>query len=68
MRKHVLEWQRRIGGWCAVHRPDLAARDDRGAVSTETAIITALVAVAAVALATFIAGNIGDWQADIPTP
>jgi Flp pilus assembly pilin Flp len=41
---------------------------DRGAVSTETAIITALVAVAALALATFIAGNVAGWQAEIPTP
>jgi Flp pilus assembly pilin Flp len=65
MRIHLLEWQRRFGAWCAARAPE---RDDRGAVSTETAIITALVGVAAVGLATFLAGNILDWQGTIPTP
>lgn len=63
MRMHLLELQRRIGAWAASR-----GRDDRGAVSTETAIITALVGVAAVTLATFLAGNILNWQASIPTP
>ncbi|HEY8546850.1 MAG TPA: hypothetical protein VIL36_17440 [Acidimicrobiales bacterium] len=63
MRTRMVEWQRRIGAW-AVSR----AGDDRGAVSTETAIITALLGVAAVGLATFLAGNILDWQGTIPTP
>jgi hypothetical protein len=60
---HLLDWQRRIGAWAASR-----AQDDRGAVSTETAIITALVGVAAVTLATFLAQNIFNWQASIPTP
>ena len=63
MKKHLLEWQRRIGAWAASR-----AGDDRGAVSTETAIITALGGVAAVGLATFLASNILDWQGTIPTP
>lgn len=68
MRGHVKELQLRLGAWFASHRPQVGVRDDSGAISTEMAIITALVGVAAVALATFIAGNIGSWQADIPEP
>ena len=64
MRNQFLQLQQRIGAWWVAHH----VGDDRGAVSTETAIITALVAVAAVGLATFVAGNIADWQGDIPTP
>ena len=67
MRGHVKELQLRFGAWF-VSRRQMVARDDSGAISTEMAIITALVGVAAVALATFLATNIGDWQADIPTP
>lgn len=63
MRMHLLDLQRRIGAWAASR-----AQDDRGAVSTETAIITALVGVAAVTLATFLASNIFNWQGTIPTP
>lgn len=67
MRDQVLKVQQRIGAWCA-SRPTVRSGDDRGAVSTETAIITALVAVAAAGLAGFIATNIDGWQDRIPTP
>jgi Flp pilus assembly pilin Flp len=67
MRGHVKELQQWLGAWFASRR-QVTVRDDRGAISTEMAIITALVGVAAVALATFIATNITSWQADIPTP
>lgn len=68
MRGQMRELQQRLGAWLASHRPQVGARDDSGAISTEMAIITAMVGVAAVALATFIATNISSWQSDIPTP
>jgi hypothetical protein len=56
--------QRRVGAWWASR----SRRDDAGAVSTETAIITALLGIGAVALAGFIADRIELWEAQIPTP
>jgi hypothetical protein len=56
--------QRRVGAWWASR----SRRDDAGAVSTETAIITALLGLGAVALAGFIGQRIGLWQEAIPTP
>jgi hypothetical protein len=56
--------QRRAGAWLASR----GRRDDTGAVSTETAIITALLGLGAVALAGVIADRIGLWQAEIPQP
>lgn len=56
--------QRRVGAWLASR----GRRDDTGAVSTETAIITALLGLGAVALATFIGDRIELWEAQIPSP
>jgi hypothetical protein len=67
MRAHVRELQQRLAVWAAM-RVDMLRSDDRGAVTTETAIITALVGIAAFALATFIATNVTGWQSKIPTP
>lgn len=53
--------------WVAV-RLAQARTDERGAVTTETAIITALVAIAAAGLAGYIATNIDGWQDKIPQP
>jgi hypothetical protein len=68
MRGQMRELQQRLGAWFASHRPQVGARDDSGAISTEMAIITAMVGAAAVGLAVFIGGNILDWQGEIPTP
>lgn len=67
MRAQLRELQQRLAVWAAI-RADMIRSDDRGAVTTETAIITALVGIAAFAFATFVALNIAGWQADIPTP
>jgi hypothetical protein len=47
-------------------RSRLVKRDDRGAVTTETAIVTAIIGAAALALAGFIAGVVTGWQGEIP--
>jgi hypothetical protein len=66
MRGRLRELEQRLGAWVSVLRSRLD--EDRGAVTTETVIITAIVATAAAALATFIATNIGNWQSGIPLP
>ena len=66
MRDSVINLQRRIGAWAVSRRrPE---RDDAGAISVETAIITALLGIAAVGLAGIIGERIGLWQEAIPTP
>ncbi len=67
MKAHVRELQQRLAVWARI-RVERVPSDDRGAVTTETAIITALVGLAAFGLAGFIANNILGWQAKIPTP
>jgi Flp pilus assembly pilin Flp len=66
MKDSVIHLQRRIGAWAASRR--LPRRDDTGAVSVETAIITALLGLAAVGLAGVITSRIGLWEGEIPMP
>lgn len=66
MRHSVLHLQRRLGAWLASRR--LPERDDAGAMTVETAIITAALGIAAVGLTVVITDRIGLWEAQIPQP
>lgn len=66
MRHSVIHLQRRLGAWLASRqRPE---RDDAGAMTVETAIITAALGLAAVGLTAVITERIGMWEGQIPTP
>lgn len=66
MRLSVIQLQRQVGAWLASRRrPE---RDDAGAMTVETAIITAALGIAAVGLTGFITTRIGLWEGEIPTP
>jgi hypothetical protein len=61
--------QRRIGAWLAVHTAaarDAARDDDRGAFTTETAIITGILAALAVAVGGIIVARATGWAESIP--
>jgi hypothetical protein len=57
--------QRRIGAWLAV-RTAAARADDRGAFTTETAIITGILAALAVAIGGIIVTRANGWAESIP--
>ena len=57
--------QRRIGAWLAVHTA-AAHDDDRGAFTTETAIITGILAALAVAVGGIIVARATGWAESIP--
>jgi len=67
MRDSAVDVQRRLVAWF-VARTAEARRDDRGAISVETAIITALLGGIAVLFAGFVGTRVGLWQDAIPSP
>jgi|RhiMetdeSRZDD1v2_1073273.scaffolds.fasta_scaffold340613_5 hypothetical protein len=67
MRARLLELQRRAAVWATI-RWEMVRSDDRGAVTTETVIITAIVGTAAAALGVWLTANILGWRGRIPTP
>jgi hypothetical protein len=61
-----LTWvQRRIGAWLVVRTAALRS-DDRGAFTTETAIITGVLALLAVAVGVIITERATGWANAIP--
>lgn len=70
MRRAVNDRMRSVYAWVGARTTvaRMRQRDDIGAVTTETVIITAIIAAASVALATYIAVTvIPGWQGQIPT-
>jgi Flp pilus assembly protein TadG len=67
MKDSALEVQRRLAAWF-VALAATARRDDEGAISVETAIITALLGGIAVLFAGFVGTRVGLWENEIPTP
>jgi hypothetical protein len=65
MNDRTTQVQRRIGAWLAAHTA-AAHTDDRGAFTTETAIITGILAALAVAVGGIIAGKATGWADSIP--
>ena len=65
MNDRITRVQRRIGAWLAV-RTAGARSDDRGAFTTETAIITGILAALAVAIGGIIVGKATGWANSIP--
>jgi hypothetical protein len=67
MNDRSIHIQRRIGAWLATRAAAVrAGRDDRGAFTTETAIITGLLAVLALAVGAIITEAATGWANDIP--
>jgi hypothetical protein len=62
----ILRVQQRIGVWLA--SLSAAGRDDRGAVTTETAVVTFLLVAAASAVLFIITTKATDWADAIPGP
>lgn len=65
MNDPITRVQRRIGAWLVARTAALRA-DDRGAFTTETAIITGILAALAVAIGGIIVGAANDWASSIP--
>ena len=61
MRETTVELQRRLAAWWIATRTTMR-NDDRGAMTVETAILTALLAAVAIAFVGFIAIRVNDWQ------
>jgi Flp pilus assembly pilin Flp len=69
MNDRITRVQQRFGAWCAAWiatARSTARSDDRGAFTTETAIITGVLAVLAVAVGTIISTKAKDWANSIP--
>lgn len=65
MRRCLVSVQLAVAAWREAVEERIAG-NDRGAVTTETVIITALLGGAALALATYIVTAVGGWQDQIP--
>jgi hypothetical protein len=67
MNDRSINIQRRIGAWLAIRAASVrGGHDDRGAFTTETAIITGLLAVLALAVGAIITQAATGWANDIP--
>jgi hypothetical protein len=64
MNDRSIHIQRRIGAWLVARAS--ATRDDRGAFTTETAIITGILAVLALAVGGIITDRATGWANSIP--
>jgi hypothetical protein len=65
MSDRITRVQRRIGAWFVVRSAALRS-DDRGAFTTETAIITGVLAALAIAVGTIIVTRANGWANAIP--
>jgi hypothetical protein len=65
MNDRITRAQRRIGAWL-VTRASAARSDDDGAFTTETAIITGVLAVLALAVGAVITTKATGWAENIP--
>jgi hypothetical protein len=65
MNDRITRVQRRIGAWLVV-RTAAARSDDQGAFTTETAIITGVLAVLALAIGVIITNRATGWANAIP--
>ena len=64
---HLTRVQQRIGAWLAAARA-AARNDDRGAFTTETAIITGVLAAIAIAVGVTLMTKANNWANAIPDP
>lgn len=62
MRRHLLRSQQ----WLGVRLATLARRDDRGAITTETAVVTGLLIVAAGVVVGILSTKAQNWANAIP--
>ena len=65
MNDRITRVQQRFGAWCAAWIAT-ARSDDRGAFTTETAIITGILAALAVAVGGIIVARATGWAESIP--
>jgi Flp pilus assembly protein TadG len=59
--------RRLAAAWVAT-TTTMARRDDRGAMTVETAILTALLGIVATGFVAFVTTRVTGWEAKIPTP